>query len=61
LDPIYIALGGVISALATALWRTLLKQIEYERQRADFWQHKALTYIGAADLALDEAEKRDGP
>lgn len=60
MDPIVAvtALAGAVSTLATVVYRLLIHRAERAEAAADFWQTKALTYLGMADIAADEGEKR---
>jgi len=58
MDPIYVALGGVISTLATLFWRELVKRAERAERDADFWRDKALEGTALAEIATDVAERR---
>jgi hypothetical protein len=61
IDPIVVALGGVVSTLAGLLYRALLQRADRAERSEEFWRDRALTHIGMTDLALDEAEKRRKP
>ena len=63
MDPIVAvtALAGAVSTLATVVYRLLIHRAERAEQAETFWRDRALTYLGMADIAADEAEKRRRP
>ena len=58
MDPIYIALGGAVSALAGLIYKDLTSRVKSAEEDRDFWREKALTAMGLAEIATDVARKR---
>lgn len=60
LDPIILALGGAVSALAGVVFRIQDQRAKRAEEEVIYWRDKALASIGLAAIATDEAEKRRG-
>ena len=58
MDPALVAVAGALSTVAVAFFRELVKSRDEAKAEAKFWRDKALLYLGMADLASEDAEKR---
>lgn len=53
-----IALGGVVSSLAAVVFRLQEQRAKKAEEGETYWRDMALTNMGLAKMAADEAEKR---
>lgn len=60
MDPYLAAVAGALSTVAALFYRHLLKERDECKADAAFWRDKWLAQAGMTDLALIEAERRDG-
>lgn len=58
-DPVVVALAGTIVTLSGLLYRQLLKQIDELKAEVKFWRTRYFSALGRAEIAADEAVKRD--
>lgn len=58
MDPIILALGGTVSALAGVIFRIQEQRAKRAEEAELYWRDKALTSMGLAQMAVDVAEKR---
>jgi hypothetical protein len=60
IDPALVAVAGALSTIAGLFYRHLLKERDECKADAVFWRDKWLAQAGMTEIALSEAERRDG-
>lgn len=58
MDPVVVALGGVVSTLAAVIFRAMEQRAKRAEDAEVFWRDKALTSMGLAQMAVDVAEAK---
>lgn len=58
MDPIILALGGTVSALAGVIFRIQEQRAKRAEEGEVYWRDMALTNMGLAKMAADVAEKK---